>query len=174
MIIKEIDSHDKFTRNSALDAWVQIYMLIGNKFWTMSGKSLNQKVKDLLDSKFAHVPKPKKQEKPTKEPEESKIKSIRGKKSDKKLVKPTQISDGSSSIQSSLLSSFKSNNDSTNEKQRSLRKSFSESVKAVKSRKAKKFTRVSIDSYKNVSFVLFNHYYRLSRLRNMNQNQTQF
>ena len=128
-------------------------MIIGDKFWVMSGKSLNQKVKDLLDSKFSNVPKPKKQEKPVKAPEESKIKSIKPKKLEKKLVQQTKISDGDSSIQTSVLSSFKSNNGSSNSKQKSFRKSFSESVKAVKSRQVKKFTRVNTDTSKNVSCI---------------------
>ena len=129
-------------------------MLIGDRFWVMSGKSLNQKVKDLLDSKFSNVPKPKKQEKQVKAPEESKTKLIKPKKLQKKLVQPTKIPNDNSSIQSNLLTSFKQDNDLINNKQKSHRKSFSESVKAVKSRQAKKFKRATTDKSKNVSCIL--------------------
>ena len=56
-IIKEVDSHDKNTRSNALEAWVSIYKLIGDSFWKLAGKNTNQKVKDLITSKFSTIPK---------------------------------------------------------------------------------------------------------------------
>lgn len=55
-IIKEVDSKDKFTRSSALDAWIAIYKMVGDEFWNIAGKGVNQKVKDLIQSKISNIP----------------------------------------------------------------------------------------------------------------------
>lgn len=79
IIVKEVDSTDKYTRISALEAWGEIYKLIGEKFWKMVDKAINQKVRDLLQSKFTNLPKtaPKlKVAKPPKVPKIVKTKNV--------------------------------------------------------------------------------------------------
>jgi hypothetical protein len=73
IIAKEVDSSDKFTRASALDACCEIYRQIGEKFWKIVEKTINQKVRDLLQSKISTLPKTAPKPKAAKPPKAPKI-----------------------------------------------------------------------------------------------------
>jgi len=102
IIVNEVDSHDKFTRANALECCVSIYKLIGDNLWKMAGKNINQKVKDLINSKISNVPAPKssvekssiKQSKPQKATTSgSKVNTMKAPKKILKLQPPSKITE---------------------------------------------------------------------------------
>ena len=78
---------------------MEVYKLVGEKFWTMAGKNVNQKVQDLIKAKIATLPKVqvRKEKMPAKLPKaqsstgEKKIRTLNVEKKEKKLMPPSKL-----------------------------------------------------------------------------------